>query len=221
VVYSPDAPPPPRDLLELGLHVASEASLIDLSHLHARSPAARQFLSTFPGEHYQLLTALVRRLRPAQVVEIGTYTGLSALALTSSVDHVTTLTTFDVVAWDKFPDSALRATDFHQHHIEQRIGDLADRAYFDANKGLLSSADLIFVDGPKDGRFEPIFLRRLIELPRRNSAFVVLDDIRVWNMLSVWESLALPKLDLTSFGHWSGTGLLWLSNKTSVGTSTH
>lgn len=34
------------------------------------------------------------------------------------------------------------------------------------------------------------------------------DDVRVWNMLSIWRGVSRPKLDLTSFGHWSGTGLI-------------
>ena len=37
---------------------------------------------------------------------------------------------------------------------------------------------------------------------------VMLDDIRLWRMLSFWQDIPRPKLDLTSFGHWSGTGLV-------------
>jgi hypothetical protein len=34
------------------------------------------------------------------------------------------------------------------------------------------------------------------------------DDTRVLNMIEIWRRLNRPKLDLTSFGHWSGTGLV-------------
>lgn len=37
---------------------------------------------------------------------------------------------------------------------------------------------------------------------------LVFDDIRAWNMLAIWREIRMPKLDLTSFGHWSGTGLV-------------
>jgi hypothetical protein len=37
---------------------------------------------------------------------------------------------------------------------------------------------------------------------------VMFDDIRLWNMLPFWQEIDRPKLDLTSFGHWSGTGLV-------------
>ena len=36
----------------------------------------------------------------------------------------------------------------------------------------------------------------------------VFDDIRQWTMLAIWRAVQRPKLDLTSFGHWSGTGLI-------------
>jgi hypothetical protein len=37
---------------------------------------------------------------------------------------------------------------------------------------------------------------------------VVIDDIRVLTMVQLWRQLPNPRLDLTSFGHFSGTGLL-------------
>jgi hypothetical protein len=36
------------------------------------------------------------------------------------------------------------------------------------------------------------------------------DDTRLWSMLRFWRQLPYPKMDLTSFGHWSGTGLVEL-----------
>jgi hypothetical protein len=37
---------------------------------------------------------------------------------------------------------------------------------------------------------------------------LVFDDIRIWNMLRIWREIVRPKLDLTSFGHWTGTGIV-------------
>jgi hypothetical protein len=34
------------------------------------------------------------------------------------------------------------------------------------------------------------------------------DDIRLMNLLSIWRGIQRPKMDITSFGHWSGTGLV-------------
>ena len=38
------------------------------------------------------------------------------------------------------------------------------------------------------------------------------DDIKELNMLGTWRAITRPKLDITSFGHWTGTGLVhWVS----------
>ncbi len=37
---------------------------------------------------------------------------------------------------------------------------------------------------------------------------VMFEDIRPWGMLSFRQEIERAKLDLTSFGHWSGTGLV-------------
>ncbi len=201
------------DLIDLGLRAARGASDIDLRHLHDRSATARQYLSNFPGEHYQLLASLVKCLNPSRVTEIGTYTGLSALTMLTTLGAQAKLTTYDVVPWDKIEGSALRSSDFADKRLEQRIGDLADPQFYKQNQDVLLESDVIFVDGPKDGRFEPAFIDLLLKTPRKTRALLMFDDIRLWNMLRVWAELPLPKLDLTSFGHWSGTGICWLGGE--------
>jgi hypothetical protein len=49
---------------------------------------------------------------------------------------------------------------------------------------------------------------KVTHMQRPPHALVVFDDIRVMNMVATWRRIARPKLDLTSFGHWSGTGLI-------------
>jgi len=69
------------------------------------------------------------------------------------------------------------------------------------------------VDGPKDGFFERQFLKHLSEIDTAAHKLLVFDDIRTWNMLAIWREISFPKLDLTSFGHWTGTGLVdWKPN---------
>ena len=80
--------------------------------------------------------------------------------------------------------------------------------HFDAERDRLIDADLLFIDGPKDGRFEQDLLPRLLELDLRRPQLWVLDDIRVMTMIGLWRQLPPPKLDVTSFGHFSGTGLV-------------
>lgn len=154
-------------------------------------------------------------MKPTHVTEIGTFTGLSALTILSELAAGSKLTTYDIVPWNQIPETALRGDDFASGQLEQRIGDLANPQIYTKNVDVLLDSQLIFVDGPKDGVFEPAFVQLITNTPRTNPALLVFDDTRLWNMLGLWADLVLPKLDMTSFGHWSGTGFCWLDKNES------
>jgi predicted O-methyltransferase YrrM len=223
VIVSPDDDPgrPSRQLVTLALAAAQNALEVDLSGLKDRSPAAGRYINEYPGEHYRLLAGLVRLLSPRRVVEIGTYTGLSALAMLHELPADGRITTFDLWPWQKSLEtrpfaarghepSALRAEDFSDGRLVQALGDLSKPDIFRRHESLLSEADLIFLDGPKDGSFESMFLQLLQPLPRSKPCLLVLDDIRILTMIRGWREIPLAKLDATSLGHWTGTGLAWL-----------
>ena len=63
----------------------------------------------------------------------------------------------------------------------------------------------------KDGKFEYQFLALLGKLEPKENKLLILDDIRFVNMTDLWISILSPKLDISSFGHWSGTGLVDIS----------
>ena len=42
----------------------------------------------------------------------------------------------------------------------------------------------------------------------KKECIVMFDDIRMWNMIKIWRDIKRSKMDLTSFGHWSGTGMV-------------
>ena len=200
---------PGEYLIDLALRVAREASQTNLSELSARvDPGSHDFVPVWPGEHYRLLAALVKILQPKHVVEIGTFRGLSALALKTFLPAEGKITTFDIIPWDRIPETALRPEDFADARLRQEIADLSDRAAFERHRALLQETELLFMDGPKDGVFERKFLQQLESVDFQNPLLLVLDDIRFWNMLATWHEIPRPKLDLTSFGHWSGTGLV-------------
>ena len=154
------------------------------------------------------MPALVAVLRPRTVVEIGTAEGMSALSMLTALPDNGRVITIDLVPWEKYPNTILKAADFSGGRLEQRLTDLADPVAFRQQAAVLAEADLLFVDAPKDGYFEPRFIANMSGLARSSPLLVVFDDIRVTNMLAVWRELNRPKMDLTSFGHWSGTGLV-------------
>jgi hypothetical protein len=55
-------------------------------------------------------------------------------------------------------------------------------------------------------------MTRFAELDPRPGKLLILDDIRFTNMIPLWRAISSPKLDLSSFGHWSGTGLVDISD---------
>jgi predicted O-methyltransferase YrrM len=196
-------------LIDLALRAAQEAWRTELPDLSRRVDAdSNDFTRIWPGEHYRLLAALVKLLQPKEVVEIGTFRGMSALALKKFLPSAGTITTFDIVPWESVPDTFLRPEDFEDDRLRQQIGDLSDPAVFELNRSLIQQTEMLFVDGPKDGVFERKLLQRLETVDFHKPLLLVMDDIRFWNMLATWQDIARPKLDLTSFGHWSGTGLV-------------
>jgi predicted O-methyltransferase YrrM len=195
---------------------AKEASKLDLAWVAERCPTEEQrnWVRQWPGEHYRLLSGLVRALRPNLVVEVGTFTGSGSLALVDGAranNNGGKVITYDIFPWGDIPGTLLRAEDFGSGELEQRIGDLGQDAYFSEQQTTLLSAELIFVDGPKDSRFEPIFFSRLFELLSGSRHVVAADDIHFLNMVPIWNGLKVDKLDVTSLGHWSGTGLMLTS----------
>jgi len=208
-------------LLRLALEAAHDALDLMPKLLLQRcvTEEQRAWALEWPGEHYRLLPALTGRLLDGRssvggersgagrVVEVGTFTGMGTLALMEAATHVVT---YDLVPWSAVGNTVLRPEDFDTGRVEQRLGDLSDPTYFETQAETLAAAELIFVDGPKDRRFEPRFTRLLTVAFGGSGKIVLFDDIRVANMVRFWATLGAEKLDLTSLGHWSGTGLVRL-----------
>lgn len=208
-MIGPDSLPPssPTELIDLAIGAISAARDVDLSDISARETGPKT-TTTWPGEHYKLLAGFIKVLNPALVVEIGTFTGLSALTMKKFLRREGKLITFDIIPWKQIPDACLKDDDFADGRMTQIIGDLADASTMDKHSSMIAAADILFVDAPKDGVFEPKFVANLSRVRFAKPPLLIFDDIRVWNMLKLWSQLSMPKLDLTSFGHWSGTGLV-------------
>lgn len=69
-------------------------------------------------------------------------------------------------------------------------------------------AEFILVSGPGDGKFEENVLHRLGRLKFHKAPIVMFNDTRRWEMLRFCREIRNPKLDMTSFGRWTGTMLV-------------
>jgi predicted O-methyltransferase YrrM len=202
-----DSPGAPNErLIDLLVALTSRTRRLSLAALSQRQPP--DLIHLWPGEHYRLLAALVQELNPRNIVEIGTFTGLSALAMLEYLPSNSRLTTFDVIEWDRIPGTFLRPSDFSSRKLTQIICDLKEPENCRIHTSLLQSADLIFIDGPKDGIFEQRLLDNFASIPLQPHTLLVFDDIHIWNMLGIWRKIPQPKLDMTTIGHFTGTGLV-------------
>ena len=205
-LLAPVAGAPSVRLLDTALRTVDMARSMDLDWLADRSH--NDFANLWPGEHYKLLTALIALIRPKTVVEIGTATGMSALAMKAALPEDGKIVTYDLLPWRGYPGAVLQDDDFADGRIEQRVDDLSTPQGWRSNADVLQRAEFVFVDAKHDGAQERDFLRGFEEVGLANGPIVMFDDIRLWRMLAFWQEIPRPKLDLTSFGHWSGTGLV-------------
>jgi predicted O-methyltransferase YrrM len=207
-VYSAHLQPgkPTEWLLQFSLECIREALTTDLNDISSRIRGV-QYTEIYPGEHYKLLGAVVKIFQPQSVLEIGTHLGYSALTMKKFMPSSGCIHTFDVIPWNQFGDTILRETDFDRQLI-QSTDDLTQWDAVQKNKELIENADIIFLDALKDGKQEYAFLKNFSQLQFKKKCLFIFDDIRLWNMLDIWYHIEKSKLDLTSFGHWSGTGLV-------------
>lgn len=203
---------PNRELIEFSLKAIQKALDIDLSDISQRiAPNLLKAPDTYPGQHYKLLAGMIQLLQPQRVIEIGTASGYSCLSLKKFLPANGKITTFDVVPWKQYPDVILQESDFEDGRLEQKIADLTKPQTSHAFQKQFAQADFIFVDAAKDGVMEQLFLNFFETVPFEKPIFIFFDDIRLWNMLEIWRKISRPKLDLTSFGSWSGSGLIhWI-----------
>lgn len=210
VLFSMDKQPgkPTKELLSLGLSCVSEAITIDLTDISSRIKSGHtNYIDIYPGEHYKLLAAIVKKICPCIVVELGTHLGYSSLCMKKFLPQDGIIYTFDVIPWNQFTDTILIEKDFDAGLV-QYTDDLTIPDKVSKHHTLLENADIVFMDALKDGKQEYLFLENFSRIRFKKKCLFIFDDIRLWNMLDIWYNMDKPKLDLTSFGHWSGTGLV-------------
>jgi predicted O-methyltransferase YrrM len=200
-----DPSKPTSTLLDLSLEAITAARSANLSFV-CEGRKVPSYTTLWPGEHYKLLSGLVSVLKPKLIVEIGTATGLSALCMRSSLPPGGQIMTFDIVPWQSYKNTVLKETDFSTGSLTQSVENLAEEKALQKHAAMLKQATFIFIDATHDGTLEAKLLESLHRVGFKG--YILLDDIRVWTMLKMWRDIQWPKIDLTSMGHWSGTGLV-------------
>ena len=209
IIYSKECTNSTPELIEIVADAAKLASKSILNCGKKNLPDSR-YLNVFPGEHYRFINSLVKTVNAKKIVEIGTFTGMGTLALKEGSKDVL-VTTYDIIKWDKLAlPSHFKSSDFEKS-LNQIIGDLSKDDFFEENLEILNDADLIFMDAPKDNRFEYKMAKQFQKLKNKKNKLLVLDDILFINMIDFWRKIKSPKVDATSFGHFTGTGIVDIS----------
>ena len=142
------------------------------------------------GEHYDLLSTFSKQFNKVKIYDIGTYKGLSAIALSSNQSNL-------IVSYD----IGYYVTVKQPYNVEFRIGS------FYHDREMLSSPLIMFDIDPHDGLQEKKFVENLINIGYKGT--VIFDDIHLNDgMKDFWNSITQEKHDYTQYGHWSGTGIV-------------
>lgn len=179
---------------------AQEVRRLCLDNLRPWARDNLEFYAEAGQQHYRLLAYLSTQVS-GTIIDIGTHRGASAIALSYNTSN--RVLTFDI------EDRAPSIVD-HRNNIVRFIEDLTTPAIREKHRRTLLESPLIFLDiDPHEGDREWAFLEWLREAGYRG--VVVLDDVWHFKPLreKVWYRLPrAEKIDLTSVGHWSGTGLV-------------
>ena len=148
-------------------------------------------------EHYKLLAYFSKVLKCKSLIDIGTYLGFSAAAM--SYDESKHVESYDIFNW--LPDDDTITAE-KKDNISLHVGD-----YMSDLKDIIKDTDFILIDIDHTGSTEKEILDELRNLNYKG--LVMLDDIGLnKEMKDFYDQIPEKKLDISKVGHWSKTGLV-------------
>lgn len=154
-------------------------------------------------ESYRLMTHLsLNQTSPISIIEIGTNNGFNTAALAANPD--TTVITYD--DYSKLPEDKYTVASLS--NVECRYTDILLE-----DPDTILAAKYIIVDiVPHDGNIEKNIYDHLKEINYNGT--VIFDDIKLNPaMRAFWSDIDKPKQDITTYGHWSGTGIVFFGDQ--------
>lgn len=176
---------------------------IDLSSLHqflAWNPQYLQFFSQNAGQEAYKLLGYISMHSHGVITDIGTQFGSSALAL--SLNNQVNVETYD--KFKHIPDNAQVQTITNRPNIKYKI--LSAQSIISK----IAESTVVYLDiNTENGNEEIKIINKLLELDYQG--ILIIDDIKLNKAMEhVWNSVPkqLKKLDVSEYGHWSGTGIV-------------
>lgn len=193
---------PEKIFLDLDPKKINEIDLSDMEEYIEWNSESKKYLNLDAGqEHYKLLAYIVKNYIKSDeyVVDIGTYMGLSALAMAK---YTCTVYTYDIK--DHIPDDKKSIK-----NLPEIIFKVKDCIF---DEEILLNSKLILLDIDHTGIEE----ERILDFLRFNNykGIVILDDIHLFKPLKdLWDKIEEKKYDITEWAHWSGTGVIFFSDE--------
>jgi hypothetical protein len=183
---------------------------IDLGHLVeyiSWSPEHAHYFTAPAGkEIYKLLAYISKKLAGGVVSDVGTFRGSSALAL--SYNENVQVDTFDTTNHIMKVDGTKTIT--YRTNISRKI--VSGQAVISK---IAESLVVVLDIDPHDGVEEAKFVTKLMQYGFKG--LLVVDNIKIGiGMQAFWDNVpaTLKKIDVTSLGHWVGTGIIVFDPKT-------
>lgn len=182
--------------MQLHLNDLLSTDLSELKDYIVDSDDGKLFDRPCGDQHYRLL-AYISTILPdgSRILELGTRWGVSSVALSKNIN--VNVTTCDI------EDQSMYVKRENVKFIQADGFDLLEE---------YKDVDLIFMDvDPHDGIQEKKMIKKLSELDFKG--ILILDDIHLnKEMESLWNSIPFDKFDITQFGHYSGTGIVFFGD---------
>ena len=169
-------------------------------NLYDLNSPSQKINNVVKGEHYKLLNFFSTLYKDCTLIDGGSKSGISALALGYNKNN-------KVISYDLHKVCPKYEVEYQNIHFVQKNILLED-------KSVLLSAPLILLDlDPHDGIQETKFFELLRSINYKG--LIILDDISTEltpkyfsGMKKFWDSIPEKKWDITLVGHGSGTGLV-------------
>ena len=175
---------------------------LDVSHLAEQSLNSNDWLTAGQSE-YRLYAWLSTKFNNTTILDVGTRTGGSALALSYNDKN-------KVISYDLVEQGA--SSGIKKDNITFKVQDFREDDTLDYD-----NISIIMIDiDPHDGTAEEEMFEYLEE--KGWKGLVLLDDIGPqWPEIEdFWNRITFPKINVTEVGHMSGTGLVNFDEKHSV-----
>jgi len=175
---------------------------LDVSHLAEQSLNSNDWLTAGQSE-YRLYAWLSTKFNNTTILDVGTRTGGSALALSYNDKN-------KVISYDLVEQGA--SSGIKKDNITFKVQDFREDDTLDYD-----NISIIMIDvDPHDGTAEEEMFEYLEE--KGWKGLVLLDDIGPqWPEIEdFWNRITFPKLNVTEIGHMSGTGLVNFDEKHNI-----